>query len=397
MSLDRHPLWRKPQHHLDVKESSQHVHWIELFYDLAHVVAIFMLGNFLSHHLSVSGFLIFVALFVVIWFAWFDLSLFNSLYVSTDMQHRYIMASQIITIMVMSASIPHIADTSWPYFAIGYGINRAIIALLYWRARQIGDSDSELPSKLSRNFFGSAALFCISAFLPHPYSYLVFGLGLLILALLYALPRVGALECSRFIPRFGHMSERFALLLLIVAGEGFFKLVVTLGLKGIDSVVADVLFNYAIGGAAIFVLCWIYFDFAGNGKPRDTEKKTLVQWVLAHLVLMLSAVMIGVALSAEVKVSFMEQYPFKYALMGCVGLALYLYSLLLIQNVIEIRTAHRFATAKVRYFGIAMAFVTLAVVAFVPSIIGNLFWFSALLSQIIIPATTAYRTFTREN
>lgn len=63
--------------------------------------------------------------------------------------------------------------------------------------------------------------------------------------------------------------------------------------------------------------------------------------------------MIGVALSAEVKVSFMEQYPFKYAVIGCLGLALYLYSLLLIQNVIELRTAHRFATAKLRYFGIA--------------------------------------------
>ncbi|GAM68600.1 hypothetical protein JCM19236_922 [Vibrio sp. JCM 19236] len=275
MSLDRHPLWRKPQHHLDVTESSQHVHWIELFYDLAHVVAIFMLGNFLSHHLTVSGFLIFVALFVVIWFAWFDLSLFNSLYVSTDMQHRYIMTSQIITIMVMSASIPHITDTSWPYFAIGYGINRAFIAFLYWRVRQVGDSDGELPRKLSRNFFGSAFLFLLSAFLPHPYSYLVFGLGLLILALLYALPRVGALECHRFVPRFGHMSERFALLLLIVAGEGFFKLVVTLSIKGIDNVVGDVLFNYVIGGAAIFVLCWMYFDFAGNGKPRNTDKKDI--------------------------------------------------------------------------------------------------------------------------
>ncbi|GAM76219.1 hypothetical protein JCM19241_517 [Vibrio ishigakensis] len=55
------------------------------------------------------------------------------------------------------------------------------------------------------------------------------------------------------------MSERFALLLLIVAGEGFFKLVVTLSIKGIDNVVGDVLFNYVIGGAAIFVLCWMYF------------------------------------------------------------------------------------------------------------------------------------------
>ena len=47
------------------------------------------------------------------------------------------------------------------------------------------------------------------------------------------------------------------------------------------------------------------------------------------------------------------------------GLATYLYCLLKIQEVIELRTAHRFATAKVRYIGIALCFVTLAIVSFV--------------------------------
>lgn len=33
---EKHALWRKPRHHLDAETSSDHVHWIELFYDLVH-------------------------------------------------------------------------------------------------------------------------------------------------------------------------------------------------------------------------------------------------------------------------------------------------------------------------------------------------------------------------
>lgn len=392
----KHALWRKPKHHLDADSSSDHVHWIELFYDLAHVVSIFVLGNFLSHHLGFTGFAIFAALFTVIWFAWFDLSLFNSIYVSTDIQHRYIMAAQIITIMIMSSAIVHIDGAGWSYFAIGYAINRAIMSLLYYRAKTVGDSETCLPGRMSRNFAIGSAIFFVSAFLPAPYNYLAFSAGMLALALLYVAPKVGVLYSERFLPRFGHMAERFALLLLIVAGEGFFKLVITLADKGIDNVVGDVFVNYAFGGLSIFLLCWIYFDFVGNGKPRDNEPKTLVKWTVAHLFLMLSSVTIGVALSAEVKIGFMDQYPFKYALIGCLGLATYLYCLLKIQEVIEIRTAHRFATAKVRYIGITLCFVTLAVVSFVPSIIGNAVWGLALFSQIFIPVRTAFRTLTQE-
>ncbi|TNZ19288.1 hypothetical protein CGK53_23005 [Vibrio parahaemolyticus] len=108
------------------------------------------------------------------------------------------------------------------------------------------------------------------------------------------------------------------------------------------------------------------------------------------------AVTIGVALSAEVKIGFMEQYPFKYALIGCLGLATYLYCLLKIQNVIEIRTAHRFATANVSYFGITLCFLTLIIVPFVPSIVANVVWGAALFSQILIPVRTAFKVLIRE-
>lgn len=52
MALHEHPMWRKPQHHQDLDHAHYRVHWAELFYDLIHVVTIFLLGNYLSHHLS---------------------------------------------------------------------------------------------------------------------------------------------------------------------------------------------------------------------------------------------------------------------------------------------------------------------------------------------------------
>jgi len=150
------------------------------------------------------------------------------------------------------------------------------------------------------------------------------------------------------------------------------------------------------GGIAVFVQCWIYFDFVGNGKPKNHHKWTLVSWWLAHLFLMLCAVMVGVALAGEVKAGFWQPYPLKYGVIGCVGLAGYLLSLLWIQLMIEHRVAHRFATAKVRMFGVILALVTIPILPHVPSLIGNLLWGTALISQIAYPVTRAYFTLSKE-
>ena len=396
MALDNHPMWRLPKHHLDHDDAHDHVHWVELFYDLIHVVIIFLLGNYLSDHLSVNGFLVFAGLFISIWFAWADSSVFNSLYVSTDIKHRMIMSCQIVTAMVMAASIPNVHGHGWTYFALAFAVNRLITSYMYFRTVKLGVEESKLGHVTSRNFFILAILFAISAFLPAPFSYCLFGLGIVAIQLQYMLPKIGILEIERFLPRLGHMSERFALLLLIVVGEGFFKLVVTLTEKGVHKVGPSVFANFVFGGIAMFVVCWIYFDFVGNAKPKDKRKWTLVSWWLAHLLLMLSAVMVGVALAGEVKVGFWEPYPLKYGVIGCTGLAMYLLSLLWIQFNVETRVAHRFATVRVRIFGVVLALVTLAVLPYVPALVGNLLWGTALISQIAIPVTRAYITFSKE-
>ncbi|TQV73772.1 low temperature requirement protein A [Aliikangiella marina] len=393
MALEEHPMWRKPQHHQDLERAHDHVHWTELFYDLIHVVTIFLLGNYLSAHLDFDGFLTFAGVFIVLWYAWGELSIFNSIYVSTDFWHRIIMSIMICTLMFMAAAIPDIDGEGWSYFAIGFAINRILLAGLYFRAKRSNEATRSMCFEQIRNFSIFAIIFAITAFLPTPYAYWVFAMAMIATQLVYMIPRISVLRFERFVPRLRHMAERFALLTLIVLGEGFFKLVVTLSEKGIDKVSPDVLVNFVIGGIAMFVMCWIYFDFVGNGKAKNGKLSTLVTWWLAHLTLMICGVMVGVALAAEVKVGFWEPYPTKYAAIGCFGLAGYIAMLWVLKHVIEHRVASDFGLWQIRLFGIVVAIGCFFLVPYVPTIVGNLIWGTALFSQIAFPLTRAWKTF----
>lgn len=298
--------------------------------------------------------------------------------------------------MFMAAAIPAIGGKGWSFFALGFAANRAMLAMLYWRARRNNSSTHSMCNEQIRNFSIFAVIFAITAFLPKPYAFWAFAIGMIATQALYMIPKLSVLRYERFVPRLGHMAERFALLTLIVLGEGFFKLVVTLSEKGIYKVSPDVLVNFIIGGVSMFVMCWIYFDFVGNGKTKDDKLSTLVKWWLAHLTLMICGVMVGVALAAEVKVGFWEPYPTKYAAIGCFGLAGYIAMLWILKNVIEHRVASDHGSWEVRLFGIVVAISCFFIVPYVPSIVGNLIWGTALLSQIVIPVTRAWMTFRHE-
>ncbi len=396
MALHDYPMWRKPQHHHDIDDAHDHVHWAELFYDLIHVVTIFLLGNYLSQHLDVQGFLIFTAAFIALWYAWGELSIFNSIYVSTDAWHRAIMSVMICTVMFMAAAIPAIDGGGWTFFALGFAANRLMLAALYFRARSANAASSSMCMEQVRNFSIFAVIFGLTAFMPKPYAYWAFAAAMIATQAVYMIPRISVLRFERFAPRMGHMAERFALLTLIVLGEGFFKLVVTLSEIGIYAVSPDVLVNFIIGGISMFVMCWMYFDFVGNGKPQDGTLSTLVIWWLAHLTLMLCGTMVGVALAAEVKVGFWEPYPTRYAAIGCFGLAGFIAMIWVLQQIIEHRVSLDFAGRGIRLFGIGLAIASFLAVPHVPSLIGNLLWGTALFSQVAVPVSRAWFKFRNE-
>lgn len=393
MPLKDFPIWTRPRHHLDVEGgASNHVHWVELFYDLVHVVTIFLLGNYLSHHLDWVGFWTYSFLFIAIFFAWADNSVYNSLYISTDIPHRVAMAVQIVTMMFIAAAIPEITHGGWPFFALGYALNRAITAWLYSRARHLGAESTSLASEMGRNFFILAAVFAVSAFLPRPLAYWVFGAGVVMIQLMYLLPGIGTLRFERFLPRLSHLSERFGLLMLILLGEGFFKLCVTLADKGIDEAYPGTFFNIAMGGLSLFALAWIYFDSAGMAKLKSRKVPLMLCYWFAHIAILWAAVTIGVALAGEVYVGFLEPYPPGYGALGTIGLAVFLAALWVLQLLVEGRDeTRRYHSGGLRLFGVAVAIFMFFIHSYVPAIIGNIGWGIALFSQIGVPLYRAIR------
>lgn len=393
MALGDPSIWHPPTHHHDLDDAPDHVHWTELFYDLIHVVTIFLLGNYLTGHMGWAGFLVFAGLFVALWYAWGELSIFNSIFISPDMWHRLFMSVMVCTVMVMAASIPTISSGGWTYFAAAFAMNRFIIGLLYWRAGRFSKKDQTFCNLQGRNFFIFGVIFLATAVLPDPISYYAFGLAMIATQCVYMIPKISVLWFDRFRPRMAHMSERFALMILIVLGEGFFKLVVTLSDIGIEAASPDILVNFLFGGVSLFVMAWIYFDFAGRNQPKDQRAGTLIIWWLSHLVLMICAVTVGVALTAEVKMGWWEYFPTSYAAMGCFGLTGYIAMLWLMRLIINSRSEADFAHGSIRLFGIIVAVACFFLSPYTPTYIGNLAWGTALFSQIIIPGTKSWTQF----
>ncbi len=398
---DNNPLWRSPRHHLDLPKEHNHVHWMELFYDLIHVVAVFLLGNYLSHHHDMAGFIGFAIIFFAFYLAWGETAIYNSLYVSTDWVYRLSTAWQTVSVMFMAASIPALHPSfsdpgkGFTYFCIAYAANRLILGLMYYRAIRSKAEETSLAKEQAVRFFALAGLFIAAALLPKPFGVYLAVFGVFITQVFYLIPKLTVMRLERFTPRMGHITERLALLLLIVNGEGFFKLVITLSNKGIYKVGPEVLINVAIGGFAVFALTWIYYDTVGNVKIKDDNRYLYSYW-LGHMSLMLSAIMVGVAMAGEVYVGFSDPFPIFYGTIGCAGLAIYLASIMVIQNSVENQLAHRFINAPVMLLAIAITILCYFVFPHTPAIVGNLIWGSAIALPLVVGISRAYFTLSKE-
>lgn len=87
--------------------------------------------------MNVFGSLVFAGVFIALWYGRGELSVFNSIHVSRDVWHHLIISVMICTVMFMAAANPDIGGGGWPYFALGFAANRAMIAALHYRARPV--------------------------------------------------------------------------------------------------------------------------------------------------------------------------------------------------------------------------------------------------------------------
>ncbi|MFE9688447.1 low temperature requirement protein A [Micromonospora sp. NPDC005806] len=277
--------------------------WLELFFDLVFVVAVFRLGQLLLDDPSAHGLLVYAGLIATIWWLWFSFSYFADLFDDDRPPSRLVQLTAMLGVLALAASLPSASAADANRFAVAYAL---LLILLTGSYLVVGGIDVE-----AREFcWWNAAGFLLGALLwfgslpAHPpLRYAVWAVAVLVNAaiagpLAYAAVRRAPTQKS-------HMPERFGLFTIVVLGEAV--LAVANGIDASGWRPASV----AIGVAGFVIACgvwWVYFlatydPEAGNRVLRAGRQATVRSYFYAygHLVVYAAIVTAGVGVELAAK------------------------------------------------------------------------------------------------
>ena len=308
------------------------VTWLELFYDLVYVAAIIQLGNTLSNDVSWGGFLRFVALFIPIWWSWTGITFYVNRFVVDDVMHRLLIFTQIGFIAILAMSTVDAFGALGQQFILAYVGIRAILIVLYLRAYRHAPAARPLIRRFIIGFTIAAAIWLVSAFVPPPARYALWALAMIAdLAVPFTSRRFNTL----LPPDVHHMTERYGLFTIIVAGEAFVKVISSAPTAPLT--VHQLLLG-GLGLALAGSLWWLYFDDVA-GSPLQTTSRAPFVWLYSHLPVAVGLTAFGVAIKKVVFLQAGEALPEKYRLLLGGALALYLVFCLLI-DLVTTRSHH---------------------------------------------------------
>ncbi len=347
--------------------------WLELFYDLVFVVVIFQLAHKLEEDISLNGFLGFLALFVPVWWSWIGAAFYATRFDTDDLGHRILVLLQMVGAAFLAVYVSDAFGEGSVGFALSYAAIRIILVLEYVRTGT-SKSFSSATSLIRQNSIGyliAAIMWIISAFVPPPFRFVLWGIGLVID---FATPIVVGKLHSQFAPHKSHLPERMGLFTILVLGESILEVV--LGISNTDfDIYSMLVLGLSLGIS--FSLWWLYFDGV-DGAPisvlREKGKIGVYSlWLFGHFPLVVAITSVGVGLGyimSKVHVlvlSYIEQW----LVCGSVALALgaqgvlhlsSAYSYLYNGSVQDFRVSIRWATYRI----ISVAMILLIPVLRIP-------------------------------
>ncbi|WP_333774219.1 low temperature requirement protein A [Streptomyces sp. IBSBF 3136] len=251
---------------------------LELFFDLVFVVAVAELTEVLLHAPTWAGVLRFGALFVPIWWAWVGYSFYADRFDNDDRIYRLIMIIAMMAVLSVSVAVPQ-AFRGTPgakRFALGYFVVRLILLGLYLRAHYHVPRARTLTRRFLQGYGLGAAVWGVSALLPAPYCYALWGAGLLAELLT---PILSASAVARVPFNASHIPERFGLFTIIVLGE-----VVALNATGIAASRLRAETLAVVAGSFLIAACqwWLVFDHV-DASPLRKWRLTGQAYVYGHV------------------------------------------------------------------------------------------------------------------
>jgi low temperature requirement protein LtrA len=307
-------------------EKERRASWLENFYDLIVAIVVFQLSTNLNHDISIFGFLGFVALFVPVWWSWIGVTFYNSRFETDDLGHRLLTLLQMAAAAFMAVNVPDGLGKNSAAFALSYAATRTILVIEYLRSGRHVPSTRPLVTRYSIGFSISAGLWFVSAFVPSPFRFVFWILGLIIDI---STPTLFTLHMSvRFAPNIYHLPERFGSFTIIVLGISILGVV-----DGISSHkwTVESIADAAIGLGIAFSLWWIYFDMVDgseiNALHSERRVGVYLSWLYIHFPLLIGFTALGVSIEHVILDNQNMATPLAEKWLLCISVSMCLFAL----------------------------------------------------------------------
>ncbi|EPR41181.1 low temperature requirement A [Desulfovibrio sp. X2] len=276
----------------EVKE--RHATWVELFFDLVFVAAVSRLATNLDHDYTPSGLLRFAAVFFPVWWAWIGHTFYLTRFDTGDIRHRLLTILQIAGVGAMVVTISGALGPTSAAFALSYAAVRFLLVVSYLVSVRRLPAARPLVARFVTGFGAAAALWAVSALVPPPWRFAVWGLAMVVDVL--APLTAGDLHAA-VPPHPMHLPERFGLFTIIVIGE---QVVAVMASVGAGAATPASVLAGAVGFAMASAYWWGYFEGARGARTLVLRSGRMVmlyhQWLYAHLPLVMGIVSTAVGI-----------------------------------------------------------------------------------------------------
>ncbi|MEM7271808.1 MAG: low temperature requirement protein A [Actinomycetota bacterium] len=282
-----------PRRHGEV-DHNREVSFLELFYDLVYVVIIGQAAHHLATHVSWTGLRDFVAVFGLIWLAWFNGTLWHELHGREDGRSRTNIFIQMGLIALMAVYTGHATEEDGPGFATVYLILFAWYTYQWFAVHRVDDpSYRPMTTQYLVAMLATMAAIGVSIALPDD-ARVWLWLGIVGFWVLGGFAATATERMGDFgLNVTESMVERFGLFTIVVLGEVVIGVVE--GLSEAEERSAMTIAVAMLGLGVGMGLWWNYFDALGRRVPTEPGTR-LAGWLYIHFPLTTALAASGAAM-----------------------------------------------------------------------------------------------------
>jgi low temperature requirement protein LtrA len=288
--------------------------WVELFYDLAFVAAILILSSAAAHVKPLSGYAWIAAVFAASWWVWFVTTVIANRYHMADSLHRLLLLIQMLIIVIMAMETRASVGREARYLIGEYGILLITTAVVAYRGARRADPNSLYAYRLAgASLLGALGMF-VAAPLTQPWRGAIAGIALAVAVV----PSIGSVhKMEDFSDEDeAHLVERMGAFTLIVCGESFIEVAISVSNGGLATIdLVSLIFDFVL----VLAVFTSYFE---DIPAAGLQLGRLGWWAGGHLVVVMCIAAIAIAPAKLVDLTTSASLPDRETLTLTVPLAI---------------------------------------------------------------------------